>query len=139
MKIQQFLISSVLSATIMFGMSYAWHGLVLNDFDKIPYDFTMFLVLSGIVYICISMGLTFILSIAEFNEKKLIKRIITGGAIGFFIHLVVFTIGISFQGNQLKHLMVDFLWQMIEQATGALVIHIVFSIYELKSKMLKPS
>ena len=137
MNIQRFIISWILATVFMFAMSYTWHGIILSDFNNIPYDFSMFLVLSVIVYLCIGAGLTLVFSYIDFENRKLIKRFMIGGAVGFFLYLIAFTLGVSFQGNQIKHLAVDFFWQMLEQGTGAFVIHVVFSVFEIKSKMLK--
>ena len=112
----------------MISLSYLWHGVVLNDLRNVNYPhwyfFLLLLLVYGIVAFILTMGFNF----ANVKKNLTLKGFLGGAAFGFFLYLVAFTLGVSFKSGDTKHLVVDFLWQMIEQGIGAMVIAYVFSI-----------
>jgi hypothetical protein len=76
-----------------------------------------------------------------FNYVKPIKNLMFKGflggvAFGFFLYLVAFTLGVSFKSGETKHVVVDFVWQMIEQGIGGMVVAYVFSVaYRIQKAM----
>ncbi len=126
----RFVISVLVGTIVMFGLSYVWHGLVLNDFEQVSTNLTMFVPLLLLVYAGISVILTLFFSLINFEVNATQKRLGIGGAFGFFIYLVAFTLGVSFSPpSETEHIVLDFVWQMMEQAAGALVIDFVFHIF----------
>lgn len=97
------------------------------------------MVLFTMVYLVIGAVLTFLFTYMEFTGKKLMKRILLGGALGFFIYLIAFVLGVSFNSTQLEHVVVDFAWQMAEQAGGAAVVSFVFSVSALRARVKEMS
>jgi hypothetical protein len=65
------------------------------------------------------------------------KGVTIGALMGFFIYLVAFVFGVSFNAGGLKYIVVDFLWQMVEQGVGGAVIGFLFSLYEEMEKLAK--
>jgi len=64
------------------------------------------------------------------------KGFLGGAALGFFLYLVAFTLGVSFKSGDTKHVVVDFVWQMVEQGVGAVVIAYVFlAAYNLEKAL----
>ncbi|MDA0713864.1 MAG: hypothetical protein O3B83_01240, partial [Bacteroidetes bacterium] len=49
-----------LSTLIMFGLSYLWHGVLLNDYVNIKYPLWLHLMLAGVVYLVIAFVLTYL-------------------------------------------------------------------------------
>ena len=57
-----------------------------------------------------------------------LKGFLMGVALGFFIYLIAFVLGVSFKGSGTQHIVVDFLWQMIEQGIGGGVVGTVYML-----------
>jgi len=129
-KFKRIIISTLLAMVVMMVLSFIWHGMVLNDFKNLTLAFPVFIILSSIVYFLISLALNFTLFKLEFHEHITSKRILLGGIIGFSIYLVVFTLGLSYQERGMKHIIIDFLWQMFEQGIGALIVDFCLHIYQ---------
>ena len=60
-----------------------------------------------------------------------------GIALGFFIYLIAFVFGISFKGSGTEHVIVDFIWQMIEQGIGGGVIGFVYAMAKRRDRIVK--
>jgi hypothetical protein len=129
-KFKRIIISTLLAMVVMMSLSYVWHGMILNDFKNLTLAFPVFMVLSGIVYLLISLAINFTLFKLEFHDHLTTKRVLVGGIIGFSIYLVVFTLGLSYQERGMKHIIIDFLWQMSEQGVGALIVDFCLHIYQ---------
>ncbi len=134
---RKFFLSWILSAVLMFSLSYVWHGWILNDLISLPYPLALFLGLSALVYLVIGFALTFVYSFVHLERNYTLKGLLLGGALGFFIYLIAFTLGVSFSSSgELEHVVVDFLWQMIEQGVGGTVTGLVFLISRRRAEML---
>ena len=97
----------------------------------------MFLSLSAIVYLVVAFLLTWIMSQQKVKDKIFTKGLLIGGAVGFCIYLIAFTLGVSFSQNGIEHIVVDFIWQMTEQGIGGGVIGILYAIYHRQDRMLE--
>jgi hypothetical protein len=138
MNTSRFITSWILSALVMFIMSYSWHGVILNDFANVAYPLPFFLTMLGLVYVIIGFGLTALFTFVNIERRQLFTRVAVGSAIGFFIYLIAFTLGVSFKaGGAMQHTMIDFLWQMLEQGTGAMFINAVFVLAKRRQEILE--
>jgi membrane protease YdiL (CAAX protease family) len=127
MRKRVFYLAWIVSSTVMFLLSYLWHGMVLNDLKNLQYPMEMFLVLAAIMYIVLGFGLAFLYNYLNFSRNIKFKGSILGSFTGFFVYLIAFTLGVSFGSSKIEHVVVDFLWQMIEQGVGGLTVSAVFS------------
>lgn len=120
----------ILSAIVMFGLSYVWHGIVLNDYKLISYPFGIYLVSAGVVYLVIGflMSRIFIAEfLGRFTEKTVVRGLISGSALGLIVYMTALVAGVSFSnGLEMKYLALDVAWQVIEQTFGGLVIGLVY-------------
>lgn len=117
MKAKWFLICWIASAVLMYGMSYLWHGVLLNDYIHIKYPMWMYFLLSGVVYLVIGLLLTYMYKYT-YTHKTQYKGMMLGSFVGFFIYLIAFVLGVSFSQTSIDHIVVDFIWQMVEQGIG---------------------
>ncbi len=128
-KVKRLLIATILAMLVMMGLSYCWHGIILNDYKNISVAFPIFMLLSSIVYFLISLVISVLLFKLEFADHFTSKRILIGGIVGFSIYLLVFTLGLSYSERGMKHVLSDFIWQMFEQGTGALIVDFCLNVY----------
>jgi len=117
----------------MLLLFYVWHGIILNDLSSLQYDPNIFIGLLFILYLSIALSLSFVIGVYNPENYRLFKHLSIGVFMGFLIYLVAFVLGVSFNGGGLKHIVLDFSWQMIEQMLGSGVI----SIYYLVSYRLE--
>lgn len=126
---KRFLISWIVSALVMFGASYVWHGIILTDFSRLSYPKEIFLVAASLVYLLIGFLLNKAYEapyLEKYKTKPVAKGAIVGSAVGFMCFLVSMVVGISFStGLNLENLVLDISWQMIEQCIGGCVIGLV--------------
>lgn len=135
MKLGRFIAAWIASSIAMFFVSYIWHGVVLNDFQKVTLPDTYFMVLFTLVYLAIGAVLAFLFTKIEFDSNVVARRMLMGAALGFFIYLITFVLGVSFNTGKLEHIVMDFGWQMTEQAIGALTVSAVFKIAAVRAKL----
>ncbi len=117
MKRKWFLVCWFASSIIMYSLSFLWHGVLLNDYIHIKYPIWLYFVLSGVVYIVIGLVLTYMYKYTP-TRKTQYKGVMIGAFVGFFIYLLAFVLGVSFNHPSINHIIVDFLWQMVEQGVG---------------------
>ena len=115
----------------MFILSFVWHSVFLNDFNRILFPKILFY--AGLV-ICY-LGISFVISIFYSSGKlKLgphLSGILIGMVIGFFIYLVALTLGFSFNNSlSMQQAMIDLTWQVIEGGVGGLAIAVCYQIFE---------
>ena len=65
---KRFMFGWILSSLAMFGLSYVWHGVVLNDYAILTYPFQIYLISAAVVYLVSGFLLTRIF-IAEFLDR----------------------------------------------------------------------
>ena len=120
----------------MLGLSYFWHGVLLNDLRNVNYPPWYFFFLLLLVYSIISLILTLGFKYVNPTKSLVFKGFLGGAAFGFFLYLVAFTLGVSFKSGETKHIVVDFVWQMLEQGVGAVVVAYVFlAAYNLEKAL----
>lgn len=112
----------------MISLSYLWHGVILNDLRHVNYPHWYFFLLLLLVYSIVSFIMTMGFNYSNNNKNGPFKGFLGGAAFGFFLYLVAFTLGVSFKSGETKHVVVDFVWQMIEQGIGGLMVAYVFSV-----------
>jgi len=127
---KRFMLGWIFSSILMFGFSYLWHGVVLNDYSTINYPLGVYLVSAGIVYLVIGFLLNRIF-IAEFidrfSQKPMARGLLSGLALGVVVYMVALVVGVTFtKGLDIKYLLLDVCWQAIEQAVGGLVVGVVY-------------
>ncbi len=136
MKLLRLLIATILSAIVMFALSYYWHGVLLNDLRYISYDKNLFFGLLAIAYLAIGGALSFVLMVYKPEERRVLKHVSIAIASGFLVYLLAFVLGVSFSGKGLEHTVVNFLWQMIEQGIGGFCISAYYIIAHRREKLL---
>lgn len=132
----------LLSAVVMFVLSYVWHGVILKDLQDIRIPLTLYLTLAGIVYLVIGLGLTIATHKALEHEWIDLKgafpftAFLLGAAGGFFVYLVIFVLGMSFTKSGLVHVVADVIWQMVEQGVGGTMVSLGI-IYDIRQRFLE--
>ncbi len=126
-----------LSTLVMLALSFTWHGLLLNDLMHVPSPRGLFYLLALVVYVVIAFALTFVYTYLSMGIGIRLKGSLMGLSMGFFIYLIAFVLGISFKGSGTEHLVVDFLWQMIEQGFGGAVVGTVYYLAKRRDQVLK--
>lgn len=124
----RFFVSWILGSVLMYTLFYTWHGVFLNDFKKISFPFTWLIIFTSIAYITISF-----LLYAVYESKPMkniynffIRGIFSGLLVGFVIFVVSTVVTISISRNlSAQHLMLDCVWQMVEQTLGGLLLGLV--------------
>lgn len=133
---KRFLLSWLLSSILMFALSMFWHGIILNDLKFIPQPHALFYSLAGLVYIVIGFTITFVFTYLSMGIGIKLKGSLMGIALGFFIYLIAFVLGVSFKGGGAQHIVVDFLWQMIEQGVGGGVVGSVYALARRRDQVM---
>jgi hypothetical protein len=119
----------------MYGISYVWHGMVLNDFMKISYPKDAFLILAGAVYFIIALVITVLTFALKKIKDSFRYGIAVGAAVGIFIYAVAFLLGVSFNAIiDWKMITFDLAWQITEQAFGGLICGWVYRIMYIQEK-----
>ncbi|MFT3885703.1 MAG: hypothetical protein QM724_09805 [Flavobacteriales bacterium] len=125
---RRFLLPWSLSALVMLALSNLWHGLILNDLADLKVPIGLYLGLSLLVYVLIALGLTVAVQQALHHEWISLQRgfpwmgFLAGTIVGFTVYLVAFIFGMSFTSHKLVHVVVDVLWQMVEQGVGGMAV-----------------
>ncbi|MFN3918130.1 MAG: hypothetical protein ACK4K0_10345 [Flavobacteriales bacterium] len=136
MKIGRFLIASLISMLVMLGMSYTWHGVILTDFKMVNYPFPVFIGMLCLLYLVTGLVVSFLANVFHDKENRAFRQITAGVALGFFVYLIAFTLGVTFKGDGLQHVVIDFIWQMLEQGTGVFVAGLVYKLAEQRDKFI---
>ena len=55
---RRYLLPWLISAIVMFGLSYLWHGLLLRDLQELKVPLGLYLGLSGLVYLVVGLVIT---------------------------------------------------------------------------------
>jgi hypothetical protein len=130
------LIAWFLCSALMFTLSFTWHGIILNDFNKISYQKPLFLAFLALLYILLGFIMAFGFSLI--STKKFTKAgLALGVGAGLIVFLIVFVLGTSLSGGMINplHASIDFIWQLIEQGAGGFCLGLVYVHYQ-KREML---
>lgn len=136
MKTGRFFVAALVATLIMLGMSYTWHGVILTDFTMIHYPFPVFMFMLILMYTVTGLVSSFLASTLHDTENSGFKQLTAGIALGFFIYLIAFTLGVTFKGDGMEHVVIDFIWQMTEQGVGVALAGFVYKLAEKRDKFL---
>lgn len=126
----------------MFLVSWLWHGLALTDLEELGIPKPLYFALAALVYLVLGFGLTFVIHTGIAHEWISLKQafpftsMLIGAALGFFVYLLIFVLGMSFTKSGMVHVVVDVLWQMLEQALGGLAVSLGI-IYDMHQRYLE--
>jgi len=134
---KRFFVAWGFSTAVMMLLSYLWHGVVLNDLIYVPRPYFLFYSLALLVYIVIGFTLTFVFNYLSMGIGIKMKGSLMGMALGFFIYLIAFVLGVSFKGSGTEHVVVDFLWQMLEQGVGGSVVGFIYFLAKRRDRIIK--
>jgi hypothetical protein len=132
----------LLSTVSMYVVSYLWHGLALTDLQELAIPLGLYLALAAIVYIVIGLILTIGVHKAVQYEYVSLKgpfpltSALLGAAVGFFVYLVIFVMGMTFTKHGMMHVVVDIVWQMFEQGIGGLAVSLGI-IWDMHKRFLE--
>jgi hypothetical protein len=130
------------STAVIFGISYVWHGLALTDLQELKIPLTLYFILALIVYLVIGLALTIGINKAVQYELISLKgpfpltASLLGAAVGFFVYLVIFVLGMTFTKHGIMHVVVDIIWQMFEQGLGGLTVSLGM-IWDMHKRFLE--
>ena len=93
---RKFFISWLVCFIVMYGLSYTWHGIVLNDFIKISYPKDVFLLISGLIYFVIALIITVLTYMFKKIKDSFKYGAFIGAGAGILIYGIAFLFGISF-------------------------------------------
>lgn len=135
MNTKRFFLSWLLSSLIMFGLSYLWHGVILNDFARLQYPKEIFLTGSVITYLILGFLVTKIFLMkfpAAIAKKPLTRGMISGALLGIATYIVTLVVGVSFSTTlKTEYILFDMAWQAVEQMIGGITVAFIYiSIYE---------
>ena len=132
MNAKRYFLSWILSSLVMFSLSYVWHGVILNDIDRLTYPKEIYLAGSIITYLILGFLVTQIFMMKFLARKPFMRGIVSGVVLGVATYIVSLVIGVSFSTTlTTEYILVDLLWQAIEQMFGGIIVAFVYiSIYE---------
>lgn len=133
---KRFFVAWGFSVLVMMALSFLWHGVVLNDFIHIPQPYGLFYGIATLTYILIGFALTFVFNYLSMGIGIKMKGGLMGLALGFFIYLIAFVFGISFKGSGTEHVVVDFVWQMIEQGIGGGIVGFIYQMAKRRDRVM---
>ena len=90
MSTKRFFLVWILVSILMFLLSYAWHGYVLNDFSRLNYPKVIFLVLSAFAYMIIGFIVVKVVETKVYEKWFFHKPILKGVMKGAFCGVVFF-------------------------------------------------
>lgn len=122
----RFYLSWIISAVLMYVAFYFWHGVFLNDLNRISFSKGLFLGLAALVYLVISFLLYRTYEsklLAKYISQPILRGVVSGVFLGFILFALVTVLGISFTKDvNLTYILADCVWQIAEQIIGGLVI-----------------
>lgn len=122
----RFYVSWIIAAVLMYVAFYFWHGVFLNDLNRITFSKALFLGLAALIYLVISFVLyrTYESKLLEkYISQPLLRGVVSGVFIGFILFALVTVLGISFTKNiNLTYILADCAWQTVEQIIGGVII-----------------
>jgi len=132
---KRFIIGWIISAMAMFGLSYVWHGFVLNDYAQITYPLGLYLTASAVAYLFIGFLVNRAFLIPYFDKltrHPLLRGPAIGFACGLLVYIIATVVHVTFNKDMdLRYFVLDITWQGIEQAFGGFLIGLVYMyVYE---------
>lgn len=114
----------------------------MTDLQEVSLPKPLYFSLAGLIYVVLGLGLTFFIHHgihAGWISLKVgfpFTSMAIGGAVGFFVYLLIFVLGVSFAKHGMMHVLVDVIWQMLEQALGGLAVSLGI-IYDMRQSYLE--
>jgi hypothetical protein len=127
----RFFLSWIVAATVMFSLFYVWHGLFLNDFKRIQFPLTWFVLFAAFTYLILGAGMYYLYESRLMKKVKnfFVRGIACGIISGFSLFMTATIVNISLTKHlSPEHLMIDCVWQVSEQTIGAMVV-VLFKIF----------
>jgi hypothetical protein len=110
----------------MYVAFYFWHGVFLNDLNRISFSKVLFLSLAALVYLVISFLLYRTYEsklLSKYISHAILRGVVSGFMIGFVLFALVTVLGISFTKNiNFTYIIADCAWQIAEQVIGGVII-----------------
>ena len=123
----------ILSALVMYGAFYLFHGVITNDIIKLTIPKTLFLSVAAVVYLIVAFGMSLLFkstSLKKNIKKPFNRSLLIGILTALFLYGITLTVGISFSFKITKlTFLVDIGWQLIEQSLGAFFIALVHTLF----------
>lgn len=126
----------------MAGLSYVWHGVALTDVAELRMSGLKYAGVSAVVYLVLAMVLTwtvhFFLGREWINLKGAfpLKAVVLGAVFGAGVYLLVLFTGLSFADHGVHHVVVDLIWQVVEQSVGGLMVGLGI-VYDLHRSFME--
>ncbi len=121
----RFYLSWLLSSIVMFTLFYVWHGVFLNDFKRIQFPLFWFQMFAAFTYLLFGIALYLIFESPLLKKVRnvFVRGVVSGFVLGFTAFMVASIVNISLTRHlSMQHLMIDCVWQMVEQIIGGMVI-----------------
>jgi hypothetical protein len=109
----------------MFALFFYWHGVFLNDFIRIQFPISWFIVFAAITYLILGFGMSVLLDSRLFFKihSFWIKTLLTGLVSGLCLFMAATVVHISLTKDlSANHMLIDLSWQIFEQTMGGLLI-----------------
>jgi hypothetical protein len=110
----------------MYVAFYIWHGVFLNDLNRISFSKGLFLGLAALIYLVISFVLYKAFeskTLTKYVSQPMLRGVVSGFLLGFILFALVTVLGISFTKDiNLTYILADCCWQVVEQIIGGVVI-----------------
>lgn len=130
MNTKRFFLSWILSSLIMFSLSYLWHGVFLNDLQRISYPKEIFFTGAIITYLILGFLVTkiYLLNFPKaIASRPLLRGLLSGAFLGIATYLVTLVTGVSFSSElTVENILFDILWQTAEQTFGGITVAFVY-------------
>lgn len=126
----------------MFGISALWHGVALTDLSEMKIGMNTYFMLSAGAYLIIALALVLFIRLCIVREWISLKSgfpwkaMGIGAVAGIIVFLVILLSGLSFASHGFQHMVVDMLWQVLEQAIGGLMVSLGV-IYDLHRSFME--
>ncbi len=135
---KRFFIAWLMCSLTLYGASYAWHGLFLNDLQKITYPLDLVLMAFALVYLVTGLVITLLVKFVPIEKPEIFRGVLFGAGSGFFLYLVAFAFGISFYAAPaLEYIVFDLSWQVLEGSIGGLVCGVVYQLATRMSRAIR--
>ena len=114
----------------MLVLSLSWHGLFLNDLQRLSYPIELLIIGGMVIYLILGFLVTqcYLLNFPLFIAKRpLVRALITGTILGITTYLITLATGFSFNGEQkTKYILFDLTWQIFEQIVGGISVSVIY-------------
>lgn len=110
---------------VMFSLFYIWHGMFLNDFKRIQFPFTWFVIFAAVTYLIFGAGIYFLYESPLLGKIRnlFVRGVICGIIAGVSLFMIATIVNISVTRHlSMGYLMIDCIWQITEQIIGAMVV-----------------